>query len=184
MTFVACVKYIVKLFLPYGMILLYHKLKQTYENKYYSTKGYNQISNSTKDNRYPEIFNHCVNLVENKTEDLMILSFGCSVGKECFSLRSYFHKDNIIGYDISTDNINKANSINNDNKIKFYSDWDEVYNKKFYDIVFVMSVLCRWPQTKDKKNCKEIYSFEQFESQLDKIDSIIRGGGGGGMLII
>jgi hypothetical protein len=169
MKFIYNIKKIIKWFIPYGIIIVYGKVKQ----KIYITKGYHQISNVTQDNRYPEIFQHCKLLVNDK-KGLNILSFGCSVGNECFSLRNYFNNANIVGYDINENNINIANNANIDDKIKFFPVWDKVSFTEFYDIVFAMSVLCRWPQTQGKKNCKKIYCFEEFKNQIIKLDRIIK----------
>ncbi|MDR0568174.1 MAG: class I SAM-dependent methyltransferase [Spirochaetaceae bacterium] len=162
--------------LPKFPLKVFHTLKQNYENKFYTAKGYNQISNATEDNRYPEIFAYCANLLKNKTENITILSFGCSVGKECFSLRNYFPESAIIGYDINEENINAANTRNTDLKITFYATKKEVFNR-VYDLVFAMSVLCRWPQTQGKKHCGKIYAYDQFKKQIDELDPLLKAGG-------
>ena len=135
--------------------------------------GYNQISNTTEENRYPEIFDYVKKMLSDKNE-ICILSFGCSYGWECKSLRNYFPNAFIIGYDIFKENIDIAAKKNDDCNIKFTSEWENVKKEKYFDIVFAMSVLCRTPHTINKKNISKIYSFERFEKQITELDSIIR----------
>jgi SAM-dependent methyltransferase len=148
--------------------------KNIFYNKRYNQLGYNQINNKTRDNRYPEIFTHISTVLSGS--NLKLLSFGCSLGLECFSLRKYFDTATIIGYDINNKNIIKANEYNKDSKILFYSDWNKV-NRETYDVVFAMSVLCRWPGTQAVKNCSKIYSFTQFNDQVEQLDALLREGG-------
>jgi cyclopropane fatty-acyl-phospholipid synthase-like methyltransferase len=135
--------------------------------------GFNQISDATEENRYPEIFDYIKNLTSNNNA-AFILSFGCSYGPECKSLRYYFPNAFIIGYDIFEKNINIAIKENNDNKTVFTASWENVKEKKGFDIVFAMSVLCRTPHTLKKKDISKIYPFLKFEEQISQLDTIIR----------
>ncbi len=66
-----------------------------------------QPYNDTCENRYPDVFDYLQRGIEDSS-DLRLLSFGCSVGDEVFSLRSYFPKATIIGIDISRGNISEC----------------------------------------------------------------------------
>lgn len=138
--------------------------------------GYHQISNHTEKNRYPEIFKYAAYLTIKNQNIPDILSFGCSSGAECHTLRSYFNNGNIVGYDIFKHNIKRANKKNNDNNIHFTSEWTHVSQLK-YDIVFLMTVLCRSPHTSNKNDCSKIYSFNQFENQILLLNEVIKTGG-------
>jgi 2-polyprenyl-3-methyl-5-hydroxy-6-metoxy-1,4-benzoquinol methylase len=116
-------------------------------------------------------------LSNNSIAKRNILSFGCSYGQECFSLRKYFDIATITGYDINRANIDKAKFNNTDFNIIFHSKWKKVYKKEYYDIVFAMSVLCQWPGTKDIENCSKIYSFNIFEDKVTLLDTMIKPGG-------
>jgi hypothetical protein len=133
--------------------------------------GIHQISNATAEDRYPEIFSYVQYLLSDN-DYKKILSFGCSIGIECHTLRKYFLKAEICGYDIDENNIVKAKNNNNDKKIYFYSKFEDVNCRK-YNAVFVMSVLCRSPQSYNKNDLSKIYSFIQFEQQILLIDQLI-----------
>jgi hypothetical protein len=170
-----------------SIIALLHKIqylpqiigyKSIYLNKKYTKQGYNQISNVTQEDRYPEIFNYMTTLLTH--DNPKILSFGCSYGLECFSLRKYFHSATIIGYDINKNNICKAKKNNVDPKIFFCSKLEKVPQAESYDAVFAMSVLCRWwtgINKGDLKDCSKVYSFTQFSEQVEMLDGLIKDGG-------
>src|SRR3989339_2271176 len=81
-----------------------------------------QVKNSTSFDRYPEIFFVTKKYFDDNFENknIHILSFGCSTGEECFSLRKYFPNAKIIGVDINEENIIKCRANNTDKKISFY----------------------------------------------------------------
>jgi hypothetical protein len=133
-----------------------------------------QISNATNYNRYPKIFKECVKYFKDITPT--ILSFGCSDGREVLSLHNlYFKNSNIDGVDISKDMILKCKESYVNEKLNFYTS-DEFLPKK-YDLIFCMSVLCRWSQTKNVEDCGDIYPFDQFESQLVMLNELLNVGG-------
>ena len=129
-----------------------------------------QISNATQYNRYPEVFNECVKYFGQRVPK--ILSFGCSDGREVQTLRKLYFKDSYIdGVDISEKMIENCNKLKLDDKISFYKSED--FKKTGYDLIYCMSVLCRWPQTSALEDCSKEYTFEQFESQLLELDSLL-----------
>jgi len=119
----------------------------------------NKISKCTEYNRYAKHFKEIRNISGPCKK---ILSFGCSTGEEVFTLKElYYQKSEIHGIDIHKDIIN---SINNKNtELKFY---DSIESLSKYDIIFCMSVLCRWPLI----NCENDYTFDTFEKTLILID--------------
>jgi hypothetical protein len=50
----------------------------------------------------------------------------------------------------------------------------EIDKNNYYDAVFAMSVLCRWPETKNKQNCKNSYSFNKFNEQVRLINRLVK----------
>jgi trans-aconitate methyltransferase len=129
-----------------------------------------QKSNATSYNRYPDIFNE---VTEHVSDNPMtqILSFGCSIGKECTSLSEiYFKQSKISGFDVH-ESIIRNNILSNTNpRITYFNDSSKLIE---YDLVFVMSVLCNWP---DENNIKG-YSYDMFTEALNSIDSLIKIGG-------
>ena len=133
-----------------------------------------------------------------------VLSFGCSRGREACDLVTYFPGSKILGVDINPDAICRALQMR-DNLCVGSNDASggmhkvEVYGKQAYmdfkttdeffhavdqndstrkfDVVTVMTVLCRHPATVNVLNSKAIYSFEEFESSLMLIDSLVKVGG-------
>jgi hypothetical protein len=131
-----------------------------------------QISHATKYNRYPDIFQACVEYFDR---DINILSFGCSDGTEVKTLRElYFPTSNIHGVDISQKMVDQCNTKLKDDNTRFTLP-DKL--DKNYDLIFCMSVLCRWPQTEKINDCSSEYKFSEFETQLSILHDNLASGG-------
>ena len=129
---------------------------------------FNQKSNATSYDRYPDIFNEVTEHVLD-SPNTRILSFGCSTGKECEALSNiYFKQSKIFGFDLHESIINNNIRSNTNPMIEYVSDASKLMQ---YDIVFAMSVLCRWPE--EKKG----YSYDIFTETLNYIDQLIKIGG-------
>ena len=141
---------------------------------------YQQGNTHTGYNRYPEIFQICKNYFINK-QNLEILSFGCSFGEECFSLRDlYFPSAHIVGIGINEQAINhcKQSPKNNTGNLNFYLSKNFfAARKKKFDVIFMMSFLCVWPETAVWGNCEALYSFKKYKAQLKQIIPYIKRGG-------
>ena len=137
-------------------------------------KNRHQVTSTTSYNRYPIIFSGARSHYKNLTERPKILSFGCSYGHECISLIDYFPNSIIHGTDISYINLKIAQKKHHHPNIKYYKS-DKSNLKKFgkYDIIFALSVLCRWEDSKDVNDISGIYSFEKFEGTIGILDSIL-----------
>ena len=130
-----------------------------------------QLTSTTWQNRYPAIFEATQ---KNATGKKNILSYGCSTGEECFSIRQYFPEAIITGADINEKNLLKARKKNNDSNISFInSDSKSLKTKGSFDIIFAMSVLCRWEDTKDIENCKNIYPFTKFDESINFLINLL-----------
>ena len=133
-----------------------------------------QISNVTEYNRYPVIFRECAKYFFGKKPS--ILSFGCSDGREVKTLRDLYFYDSVIdGVDISKQVIEECKNLHLDEKISFYN--SEEFRGSRYDLIFCMSVLCRWPQTEHLSDCSQEYTFEQFETQVLALDKLLNENG-------
>ena len=132
-----------------------------------------QLTSTTHRDRYPQIFSAARTYCESSSP--IILSFGSSTGEECFSLRTYFPDAQIIGADINERNLVVANKTNTDDRIIFIlSDGENLIKNGPYDIIFAMSVLCRWEDTKDVANCERIYPFVKFEKTIVELARLLK----------
>jgi len=146
--------------------MLYHN--KTAKEKFVKkrTKSFcHQTIRFTRENRYPNIFNICSKISPLNSK---IMSFGCSTGEECKSLRLYFPYSKIIGIDNDIENIKIAKKRISDKNIIFdYS----IENYDNFDLIFCMSVFCKHPETYNLMNCYDIYRFSFFEIDLYKLIS-------------
>ena len=133
-----------------------------------------QKSHATKNDRYPNVFYKCLSLKNNTPS---ILSFGCSTGQEVRTLSDKYFPNSIIhGLDINAEVIETCKKLNINNNVKFFT-YDDFDTSQKYDMIFCMSVLCRWEDTKYLQDCSEIYPFDNFDKQLIHLDSILNLGG-------
>jgi chemotaxis methyl-accepting protein methylase len=108
----------------------------------------------------------------------VLLSFGCSTGEECFTLRKYFPKAKIIGADIRKSNLRRAIKNKKDDRTHFiFSNPDNIKLNGPYDIIFCLSVLCRWNDTEFVNNCKEIYPFTKSDETISMLANNLKNGG-------
>jgi chemotaxis methyl-accepting protein methylase len=146
----------------------YWQLWKSQLNKYYRRlyAQQHQLTSTTATDRYPELFTEAKE-AQGNNKNIKILSFGCSTGEECFSLKKYFPGASIIGVDINRQNLKKAASKNIFKDVKFLNSTEEnIKTEGNYDLIFCLSVLCRWEDTKYVDNCEKLYSFKKFESTL------------------
>lgn len=126
----------------------------------------NQISNWTKYDRTPDIFRGVAALVRAPK----ILSFGCSTGEEVRTLRDRYFPDSVIhGIDVDAGIIERNRRNNADPLVEYFSDLGEI--DQDYDLIFCMSVLCRWPDGQDQ------YHFETYQKTLLSVDKRLKPGG-------
>jgi len=95
-----------------------------------------QLSNMTCPNRFPRILESAKKL---KPDAKRILSFGCSIGEECFSLADKFPEAEIVGIDISHYSIQRARSNNKYGSRVNFHDYIGATGK--YDLVTCLMVL-------------------------------------------
>jgi hypothetical protein len=135
-----------------------------------------QLTSTTEMNRYPELFR----AVRERWpgDQPRILSYGCSTGEECATLENYFQPGLIVGADINEDNLREARKRFSSPRLHFVqSDPAILMTYGPFDIVFALSVLCRWEDTRDVEDCTAIYSFEKFASATALLDLLVAPGG-------
>jgi len=135
-----------------------------------------QLTSTTSIDRYPTLFAEAQRaLLQEVSSSLKILSYGCSTGEECFSLKSYFPEAQIIGADINKRNLEKAEKKNSSNRIKFiYSSPENLLAMGPFHAIFCLSVLCRWEDTKDLSNCEKIYPFIKFNETVEQLKELLQ----------
>jgi SAM-dependent methyltransferase len=139
-----------------------------------------QISNSTKHNRYPIVFHAVRQLCEaTGVERPNILSFGSSTGEEAHTLSTqYFPGSQILGLDVADDVLAQARTTYAANPdLRFEKSGEYEPEPESFDIIFAMSVLCRWPETRDMVDIATLLPFANFERQTDYLDSLLKPGG-------
>lgn len=123
----------------------------------------NQKSHSTSYNRYPFLFKEIKEIIPSPNQ---ILSFGCSIGRECETLQElYYPNFKIIGFDINEEIITNNKNNNKYNNIEYYSKVDNITEKS--DLILANSVLCKWPESEGE------YTFQTFENTLGSIDNLL-----------
>lgn len=154
--------------------------RTTILNRLRNPKSLHLTCNYTKMDRYPDIFSRVKEYFEEQgladSEELRILSFGCSTGEEAFSLRGYFPKAEIVGVDISEWNLKEANSKNQDPRIRFlFSDAETLEANGPYHAIFAMAVLLRIAHRMEPaESSADVYPIEKFEEQLAHLDQHLR----------
>lgn len=136
-----------------------------------------QLTSVTGNDRYPQLFLETTNLI-GRENPIAILSFGCSTGEECFSLKSYFPNSKIVGVDINRLSVKQATKKNRFSDIEFFVSSPELIKKKGpYDIIFCLSVLCRWEDTLGLKNCENVYPFTKYNATVEMLTQQVKTGG-------
>jgi len=138
-----------------------------------------QLADDTEDDRYPEIFRSVAAAIAAVGDEAgTILSYGCSDGDECFTLRRYLPAARIVGADIRREKLKLASARNRDPGIRFVSARRSTLSRNGpYEAIFAMSVLCRWPATEKRDDCSRVYPFRRFERAVTRLDALLREGG-------
>lgn len=120
-----------------------------------------QDAHHTAMNHYPEIFE---NALANSSGP--VLSFGCSTGEEVRSLKSLTNRP-VHGVEACKDRLMISREADPDG---LYVRTPEELRISSYGLVFIMSVLCRYP------GAPESFSFERFQHWIERIDSLLAPG--------
>ncbi len=129
-----------------------------YSPYWYQNGSTLQPDHMTKADRFPKIFESAQKMQPNAKR---VLSFGCSTGEECQSLRKYFPNAEIVGVDIDWGSIKKARDNNKDDRIFFHTDLGATGK---YDLCLCLMVFF----------CMEFpVPYERFEETLQKLNKYI-----------
>ena len=139
-----------------------------------------QTETDTAVDRYPEIFAFVAEFAKKRKGRPRVLSFGCSTGEECITLRRYVPGAVIVGVDVRRSLLKKARqraNVSDMSDVSFFLESDQRWQQQRYDVVFAMSVLCRWPATKDVGTSDTIYPFRTFDRAVERLGQVVNPGG-------
>jgi SAM-dependent methyltransferase len=146
-----------------------------------SAKWLMQPAPDTKPDRYPQIFSFVQDALREASEP-NLLSYGCSVGEEVFSLRRYFPAATISGVDINAHSIGLARqrlALAPDVGLDFQclpSPRDLPTGA--YDAIFCMAVLRHGDLQADQPaRCDDILPFAAAEAVANELARCVRPGG-------
>lgn len=131
-----------------------------------------QTSGATSSDRYPELFKAIVAATPKDEPD--ILSFGCSTGEECWTMRDYFPNSMITGVDSNVDRVKIADTSNLDPDMEF---WTHIPGIRQFDIALALSVFCRWPDLHGLESSVLVYPFDMFHRGVHELDKSVKVGG-------
>jgi hypothetical protein len=146
-------------------------------------RAYAQTCEYTRADRYPTVFSGVQRLASERGNPASkILSFGCSTGAECFTLRTYFPDTEIVGLDINRKSLGFARDANSDSRIRFLESSPAIVRENGpYDLIFANSVFCRWPLSDHVSDLSRYYPFSRFEEAIGDLDASLNVGG---MLVV
>lgn len=162
----------------FNWLILKFGINKKYRNyildTFFPQKDHFQISNQTRLNRYPLIFQTSRDyLISQNKAQLKLLSFGCSTGEEVLSLASYMPDAHIVGVDINKRCIEICRRNNQNQQHLFYPyNSKEFENEKSFDAIFCMAVFQRTEnRTRTNNSIAKGITFQRFESEISKLDS-------------
>ena len=139
-----------------------------------------QLSTKTRHNRYPGIFSTVVGLAEAAgMEAPHILSYGSSTGEEAYTLSNrYFRGSPVLGVDVDDDAIKTARRrFKRARNVRYEKSGEYLLEPESFDIIFAMSVLCRWPESATVDDLSQMFPFAAFERQVALLDAALKPGG-------
>jgi hypothetical protein len=136
-----------------------------------------QQKTATEYNRYPEVFKTVQTYARENFGDrpLRILSFGCSYGLEIATIKTYFPDAAVFGCDVNEPALAIAAAITGASI--FRSSPEAISAFAPFDIIFAMSVLCRFTHSNTAKTIRDIFPFAEFEGHIAALDKSLRNGG-------
>jgi SAM-dependent methyltransferase len=140
-----------------------------------------QPHNDTGPERYPEVFEFLRARVGNN-DGVRLLSFGCSVGDEVFTLRRYFPMAEITGMDISAGNIRscrRRQRRQGDDRMRFVlAGTANAEASDFYDAILCMAVFRHGDLgAEHPPSCAHILTFAAFEDTVTDLARCLKPGG-------
>ena len=132
----------------------------TLPNHVYQARG------TTERNRRPQLFRAIQEIITDET-NTKLLSFGCSTGEEVADLLFYLKKTHIYGTDINRQRLNKAKTLVNNTRVKFFrSSPENLKENGPFDMILACSVFIRHPEDTHTNDLNRIYPFSAFEQGI------------------
>ena len=140
-----------------------------------------QPHNDTWPDRYPGIFDFLQTMIADRST-VRILSFGCSVGDEVFSLRTRFPRATIVGIDISRGNISECQrrqrDFSDDRMLFIRSGTADDQPESHYDAVLCLAVLRHGDlTTSSSESCAHRITFQAFDKTVQGLARCLKVGG-------
>lgn len=156
-----------------GVYILLKKLKYWILSLQFGTKStaIMQTASTTFMDRHPDIFDFLK--LQFGDQQIRLLSFGCSTGEECFSLRNYLPNAKITGVDINPNSIlsAKKNSLVDGNMEFVCVSPNALHQLGQFDVILALSVLCKNPEAQELNDISPIYPFHRYNSIVSTLDS-------------
>jgi SAM-dependent methyltransferase len=136
--------------------------------------GIHQISAKTAFDRYPQIFAGAALAAPNARR---ILSFGCSTGEECATLKMYFPQATVVGADVNPVSLCKARWRYGNDSVSFaYASDLGLKLRAPFDAIFCLTVL-RDTRLDAEASIRETYPFDRFDERVALLHSLLVPGG-------
>lgn len=137
-----------------------------------------QPSTTSAEARYRSIFAAIAR--EVNVPNPTVLSFGCADGYELNELATrHFHHGRIVGCEIDAESQRIAKLCNaHPSRVEVIGpDPGALAAYGPYDVIVVMAVLCRWPETRTMEDIANFYPFARFDAQLQQLVELLVPGG-------
>jgi SAM-dependent methyltransferase len=136
--------------------------------------GIHQISAKTAFDRYPQIFAGAARAAPDARR---ILSFGCSTGEECATLKLYFPQAKVVGADVNPVSLCKARWRYGSDSVSFaYASDLALKLRAPFDVIFCLTVL-RDTRLDAEASIREAYPFDRFDERVTLLHSLLKPGG-------
>jgi SAM-dependent methyltransferase len=136
--------------------------------------GIHQLSSKTAIDRYPQIFQAAAAVVPNARR---VLSFGCSTGEECATLKLYFPNAKVIGADVNPLSLCQARWRYRNESVGFVYASDRVLKASGpFDMISCLTVL-RDTRLDAERTIRETYPFDRFDERVTFLHSLLKPGG-------
>ncbi len=133
--------------------------------------GMHQAPNYTSLDRYPSIF---ARTAEVRPDARRVLSFGCSTGEECVTLKKYFPSAAVVGADINPLNLISAYRRFWSNGVRFiYASDRHLRQAAPFDVIFCMAVLRVPRDIQARGQLAREYPFELYNGRVDLLDLLL-----------
>ncbi|MGE3528547.1 MAG: class I SAM-dependent methyltransferase [Methyloceanibacter sp.] len=136
--------------------------------------GIHQVSNRTAFDRYPQIFAGAARAAPDARR---VLSFGCSTGEECATLKQYFPRAEIVGVDVNPLSLLRAWWRYSGQSMHFaYVNDLALKARGPFDVICCLTVL-RDTRLDAERSIRDSYPFDRFDERVRFLNSLLKPGG-------